>query len=218
MSKREGSAKYGRRSTEGSSTIQILSDDLFLHLENESENFHNCDSPDDYINTERKSSAKFGRRSQSSRISVASSMGSISNHHNQNCNSNSNESVNENTFQGRLNLKYEKELLTALEKCEINSEKNSISKNSARYGRRAVKNSLRTENYKANTNTKKLTNNSSSFSYKNCKSKLLTKIPDRKNSITEEINSLNKILEESWKSLIVFNKKHKGRISESKFQ
>lgn len=206
ISKRGESAKYGRRSINDSAKSR-LPRDLFLNLENDLENSsHNFDSPFELmINSERRTS-RCGRLSQpnlGSRISSTIS-DSLSLYQNLNLNvNNPNETVLQITQQNKRNENFEEEFLTMLPN-NITKSDNLIVKNSVRYGRRAGKNN-HVDTNKTKVDVQNLSDNH--FSNKLC---------EKKDSILENTNYSEISLEESWKSLKVFNKKHKGRISESK--
>jgi hypothetical protein len=172
----EGSAKYGRRSIADLMKPPTLGlHEFSLHLENISNSNSIFDS---ILCTERKVSAKYGRRSQSNQASRASSIMSTD----------MNE-IAELAVKTRSegNIK-EIELLNALMKCDV-AEENDERKNSARYGRRAFRNS-------SSTRVEDISTNSfapdQKFSVIQSKSKM-TKLPERKKSIIEEIN-INKLL------------------------
>ena len=188
----ERSAKYGRRSIAESDKSNLHHDDEFsLNLENIS----SVDSPFELTSQTERISAKYGRRSQSNQSSRTSSM-----------------STSEMGDFSILNIR-ENELLSGFMKCDTAAESDpELTNSSARYGRRAIRNNhtIRVENVSANSHKHTLDRRCSAASSK------ISKIPERKKSTVEGVKYSDKTLEESWKSLSAFNKKHKGRISEGK--
>lgn len=189
-SKREGSAKYGRRSM---ADFDIRPTPLGSE---ESSYLENILRPD-LLCTERKTSAKYGRRSQSDQASRSSSIVSADA-----CEAvdfgvrnRLDESISEAEFMNLTIMKSDDDGL----------------KNSAPYRRRASQNnfSLLFKNISASSN-KRISDKG--FSDSSCNSK----ISEREESNAAGVKYSDKRLEESWKSLSVFNKKHRGRISDGK--
>lgn len=187
-------------------TSGTANEDLFLQLDSISDSLSSSGSDFTFeagLTSAKKTSARYGRRSQLNMLSqITMSNCDISTVNGLN----EDESRHENS-KHRINL--EEELLQALQKFDINSE-NASAKNSARYGRRA-----------SNTDgfdglTRRNIQNERIFDTDTTLDPITIISQSRKNSHASKQKNIDLNLEESWKSLRAFNKKHKGRISESK--
>lgn len=194
----EISAKFGRRASNQFKVFIQNEDTIYDAL-----TFDSISPVDD-----KQTSAKYGRRSLSNISSRSSSMVSSM------LGENSNPS---DTFYQNIESALDNDLINALEQCNTKSKESVSRKNSAKYGRRATSrnNSITsTENEKQMINGLSIPefHGSSSFNFE------ITKPTNHRNKIKgqKDINFgySNKILEESWSSLKVFNKKQKGRICE----
>lgn len=196
-----------RQRNNKSTTSGISNDELFLQLDSISDSVSSSGSDfafESGLTSAKKTSAGYGRRSQLSMLSQTAGTNRDILSVNR---LNEVESRHENS-KNRINL--EEELLQALYRFDINSESTSA-KNSARYGRRAPN----TDRFLDGL-TQRNIQNEKIFDTDLTLDPITYISQSRRNShaIKQKNTDLN--LEESWKSLKAFNKKHKGRISESK--
>lgn len=193
-----------RRQRRQKHTTPATNEDLFLQLDSISDSISSSGSDFAFeagLTTAKKNSARYGRRSQ---LNMPTQ---ITNRDISNGLSDA-ESRHENS-KNHINL--DEELLQALHKFDINSE-NASAKNSARYGRRAS-NSDRFEGF-----AQAMIQNERIFDTDKTLDPITIISQSRRNSHASKQKNVDLNLEESWKSLRAFNKKHKGRISESKMQ
>lgn len=213
-SRRDASAKFGRRASRQfkpfvqnqDSSAEILANNLTV-------------SPLDALpNATRRNSAKYGRRSQSHFSSRSSSTSSTVVDESQRVHSNSSSNVV--IAESNDSKISDVRLLSVLEQCTLNYDESPSRKNSAKYGRRATSrnNSLiYVDNEEPLISVPQAHEMNSYSDIAGNRQKIQTwtdksKLRDTKYT---QFNYSNKTLEESWTSLNIFNKKHKGRICKS---
>lgn len=194
----------GRRPThETPVTSAIANDELFLQLDSISDSISSSGS--DFasgLTSAKKTSARYGRRSQ---LNMPASTTIL------NRDTLNGSSEGESRPENRNQMHLEEELLQAWQKLDISSENHSA-KNSARYGRRAP-NTERFDGAKQRS-----VQNERIFDVNPALDQITNISRSRRNSQANKQKNSDLNLEESWKSLKAFNKKHKGRISESEIR
>ncbi|XP_065215223.1 katanin-interacting protein-like isoform X1 [Planococcus citri] len=225
-SKRDPSAKFGRRA---SSQFRPFIQNEDASAEILANNLPACGSLelDELSNAARRNSAKYGRRSQTHFTSRSSSIVSgvvAADESRQQANSDSSTgTMIVDSKDAATTPEQDADLLSVLEKCSIKSEEPVSRKSSAKYGRRATSrnNSLiYVDNDKPLINVSQLaseTNLQSSFAANrhNHHQTFDGKNSTKDTKYSSQFNYSNKTLEESWTSLKIFNKKHKGRIGKN---